>query len=127
MIDLDNIDDIPDFSALDLNHDGFLTVDDSPYQHGTIESKLWLKNVLEPHMKSQITEEMRTEYGEKVKGAYCGKALVPGEMGSFEHPQGDMSYMVDKIRLFENVDYLTAAKIAEKIIEQKYGIIENLK
>jgi hypothetical protein len=103
----------------DANHDGFLSVDDCPFQAKSAEAKLWIKNVLDPYVRNSITDEMREIYGDKVKGAYLGNPIVPGEPGSYEQPQADMDYWIDKVRLTEDVDFFTARNIVQKILDSK--------
>lgn len=108
--------------ANDSNGDGYLSVDDCTYPAGSVQAKMWIRNVLDPFIKNSITPEMREMYGSKVKGAYLGNPIVPGELGSYDHPQGDMDLLIDKIRLLHDVDYVTAYKIVQKLIEGKYGV-----
>jgi len=104
----------------DLNGDGQINALDCPHPHGTPEAKTWLKDVLDPYVKSQVTPEMKAKYGDKCTGSYGGKALVPGVKGSAMDPQGDFDYMSDKIQVTHGVDKVVADKIAAKIMYVKY-------
>lgn len=107
-----------DLDRFDLNGDGDLTADDCPFPGGSLEAKLWWKNVLQPYVASQATDAHVAEFGDSVVGAYQGKPLVPGVAGP---GQGDFQYLVDKLRVTQGLSYSSAAKIAGKIKVMKYG------
>lgn len=107
-----------DFGKLDTNGDGILDINDCPYEHGTPKAKLWWKNVMEPYAKTQITDDMRVKYGDRVIGAYKGKPLVPGEAG---RGQGDFNFFVDKLRVTKGYGLAKATKIAGKVNQTLYG------
>jgi len=107
-----------DMDNLDNNHDGIISADDCPYEHGGLKAKLWWKKVLESYAKENITEEMREQYGDKVVGNYKGKPLVPGEKGV---GQGDFIFHKDKLMVCEGLSETSAKKIAGKISWGKYG------
>lgn len=104
----------------DANGDGVINAFDCPYPHGSPEAKSWLRNTLDPYVKTQVTPEMKAKHGDKVTGAYNGKALVPGVKGSEQDPQGDFEYMSDKIQITHGVDKIVADKIAARINHMKY-------
>lgn len=110
-----------DLAKHDLNGDGVITAQDCPFSPGTLEAKMWVKQVLEPYVQQQITPEMKAQYGDKVVGAYHGKPLVPGGEGSPSEPQGDFTYLVDKLMLTQGLSKVSAAKVAGKIRFMKYG------
>ena len=114
-----NIDFSIDLDKYDLDGDGEITAEDCPFPPGGAEAKLWWQNVLEPYVKSTITDDMRSEYGDQVIGAYKGKALVPGQSGP---GQGDFQFLVDKIKLTHGLSHFSAVKIAGKIKYLKYGV-----
>lgn len=97
---------------------GWIHVQDCPYPLGSTEAKAWWKSVVEPHTKSHITPEMKVQYGDKVVGAYQGKALVPGSAGK---GQGDFKFMVDKIQVTRGLSEDAAKRIAGSTFWKKYG------
>jgi hypothetical protein len=107
-------------SKFDVDGDRELTIEDAP-PHGSVEAKIWWKKVMEPYCRSQITPEMKQIFGDKVIGAYQGKALVPGEPGSDARPQNDFGFLVDKLRVTQGLDLFSAQKVAGKINQMKYG------
>lgn len=116
--DGDEIDLEKDFDELDTNGDGILDIRDCPYEHGTPKAKIWWKEVMDPYTKTQITEGMKTKYGDRVIGAYKGKPLVPGEAG---RGQGDFDFLVDKLRCTRGLGIDAATKIAGKVTKTLYG------
>jgi len=112
-----NIDFQRDLDHFDFDNDGEITAEDCPFDYGSAEAKLWWNNILEPFAKQSITDEMSSKYGDKVVGAYKGKALVPGEAGT---GQGDFQFLVDKIRITQGLDYASAQKIAGKVKAMMY-------
>jgi hypothetical protein len=107
-----------DFTELDTNEDGDITMDDCPFEHGSERAKLWWKKVQAPYVKTQVTEDLATKYGDKVVGVYKGKPLVPGEAG---RGQGDFGYLVDKLQVTRGLTPGAATKIAGKIKWTMYG------
>jgi hypothetical protein len=106
------------FDDLDINGDGDLTAADCPFNYGTYKAKMWWDNVMVPYIKSQVTEDMTSQYGDKVVGSYHGKPLVPGEMGA---GQGDFDYLVDKLQITKGLSLNSAVRIAAKIKLGLYG------
>lgn len=113
-----NIDFDIDFDKFDLNSDGVLDASDCPFPGGSVEAKLWWRNVMEPFAHSDIRSEWTEQYGDDVVGGYKGKPLVPGQAGS---GQGDFQFLVDKIRITQGLSYQSAVKIAGKIKVTRFG------
>lgn len=107
-----------ELNRFDFDGDKDIDIDDCPFEYGSAEAKLWWRNVLESHAQSQITPELSAKFGDKIVGVYHGKPLIPGEAGQ---GQGDFEFLVDKIRVTQGLDYVSAAKIAGKIKFTKYG------
>ena len=113
-----NIDFSMDLDRFDFNGDGEITIADCPYEYGSPEAKLWWSNIMVPWVKSQITDVHTEQYGDSVVGVYQGKPLVPGEIGP---GQGDMQFLIDKIRVTKGLSYNSARNIAGKIKANIYG------
>lgn len=107
-----------DLNKFDMDGDGDLDADDCPFQYGSPEAKLWWKNILEPNVESQVTPELKAKYGDDLVGMYHGKPLIPGVAGP---GQGDFNFLVDKIRITQGLDFVSATKIAGKVNFAKYG------
>lgn len=113
-----NVDIQEHFNELDVDGDGQLTAADCPYKFGTYKARMWWDNVIEPHAKSQITDDMVDQHGDKVVGAYRGKPLVPGEAGP---GQGDFDFLVDKLQVVRGLSVNSAVRIAAKAKLGLYG------
>lgn len=113
-----NIDLNADLDQFDLNQNGIIDADDCPFPDGSIEAKLWWRNIMEPSVQQNIPQEMIDQYGDSVVGVYKGKPLVPGNIGP---GQGDMDFLIDKIRVVHGLSYLSAKKVAWKVFSYKYG------
>lgn len=107
-----------DFDKFDVDSDGDITIDDCPFRPGSYKAKLWWSNVVEPHIKSQITDEMSQQYGDKIVGVYNGKILIPGEAGK---GQGDFEFLKDKLQVTQGLTETSATRIAAKIKWGLYG------
>ena len=111
---------------VDLNHDGQINLYDCPHPPGP-KANIWFNEMFKPFMQSQVTPEMKAEYGDKVTEAYNGKPCVPGVKGSAEHPQGDFNLMVDKMVKIDGVPKEVdnpeayAKGTAAKMMNKKYG------
>lgn len=110
-----NMKGIKSLEDLDLNMDGVIDVQDCPYPYGTQAAKKWFYNYLDPYTKSQITDEMRDQYGDAITGVYKGKLLIKGPGPN----QGDFDYLVDKIRCTQGLALDSARRIAGKVLYMK--------
>ena len=107
-----------DLEKFDLNGDGGIDAYDCPFPGGSVEAKLWWRNILEPSLGQDIPEDLQAKYGEKLAGVYKGKPLVPGEAGP---GQGDFQLLVDKIKVTQGLSHASAVKIAAKVKHSMYG------
>jgi hypothetical protein len=105
----------------DKNGDGIIDAMDCPYIHGTTGAKVWWAKVFRPYCESQITPEMKTQYGSKVVGVFDGHPLVPGERGTQAEPQGDFAYLAMKIKVTEGFTLDAAKRIATHAMKLRYG------
>ena len=109
----------PDMNVLDTDHNGLLDIHDCPFPHGSLRAQLWWKQVMEPYTQTQTTITHKALYGDKVVGAYQGKALVPGEAGA---GQGDFRFMVDKLICTKGISEAQARAIAGKVKNMLYSL-----
>ena len=107
-----------DIDRFDMDGDGDIDADDCPFSYGSAEAKLWWKNILESAVQSKVTPDLITQHGDNIVGVYHGKPLIPGEAGK---GQGDFEFLVDKIRITQGLDHVSASKIAGKIRFKKHG------
>ena len=105
---------------LDYDGNGVLDGNDCPFPSGSTESRLWWRNVMEPHARSSIEPEWTEQYGDRVVGGYKGKPLVPGVKGSATNPQGDFDFLKDKIKVTQGLSESSARKIAAKVMWAKF-------
>jgi hypothetical protein len=99
----------------DANGDGQITAEDCPFEPGTQDAKTWWADNVDANLQSNITAEMKAQYGDRVVGAFNGKPLVPGERGQ---DQGDAWYLTTKIAVTEGLPVKSAAKVAEKVMSK---------
>ena len=107
--------------SLDTNHDGVIDVKDCPFPLGSTEAKAWWTQQVLPAVKAAKTslpQEVQDKYGEKLVGAYKGRPLVPGVQGQ---DQGDMSFVIDSIRVTQGLSSDQAFRIASKAREAAFG------
>lgn len=121
MMKAGNIDLNQHFDALDTNSDGMLSADDCPFELGSPDAQLWWKTVIEPYIKTQVTDDMRDQYGDKCSGAFLGKPMVAGIKGSAENPQGDFDFVVHKIMVTQGLPQENAIRIASSMAKKLYG------
>jgi hypothetical protein len=105
-------------ALFDINHDGQISAEDCPFEHGTTDAQVWWAKVMVPATKSYVTTAMKKQYGEHVVGGYKGGALVPGEIGP---GQKDFQFLIDKIQVTQGLDTDSATRIALAVKNAKYG------
>ena len=99
-------------SSFDLNQDGFIDINDCPYQFGTAMAKLWFHTVLIPSVKASITPEMKAKSGDDAVGVYQGKAIVPLKLGK---SLGDMRLLIDRFQICDGFSKFKAEALATKV------------
>lgn len=99
--------------------DGY-SPDSCPHVLGSPEAKAWWNDTVVPAIKKARTDapaEVKAKYGDNMWGFYKGKPLVPGVAGK---DQGDMTYVIDKIRVEQGLDSGAAYKIASKAFKKAF-------
>lgn len=113
-----NVDTKTEMEKFDLTGDGRIDASDCPFPGGSVEAKLWWRNILEPSITQDIPDELTEKYGDRIVGVYKGKPLVPGEAGP---GQGDFQLLIDKIKITQGLSHTSAVKIAAKVKHMMYG------
>jgi hypothetical protein len=103
------------------NGDKELNCEDCPFDSDTFFARRWFDKVMMPWTESQVTPELKEQYGDNLTGMYQGRPLIPGSLGTPDAPQGDFQLLVDKLKLTQGFDQESADRIASSVMRKLYG------